>query len=54
MRLSALPLQRVADLLSTLMQGIRPSPLTSQAMGDLFRGAGTVGHLKSSGDKADL
>jgi hypothetical protein len=54
MRPRALPLQRVADLLSILMQGIRPSPLTSQAMGDLFRGAGTVGHLKSSGDKADL
>jgi hypothetical protein len=52
MRLNALPLQRVADLLSTLMQGICPSPLSSQAMGDLFRGAGTVGHLKSSGDKA--
>ena len=54
MRLSALPLQRVADLLSTLMQRFRPSPLASQAMGDLFRGAGTDGHLKSSGDKADL
>jgi hypothetical protein len=45
---------RFANLLSTLMKGIRPPPPMSQALGDLFRGAGTVGRLKSSDDKGDV